>query len=283
MWYHLLDEAFSNIKHSRFVSLLCIVIITLTIAITSALVLMSTYLRQEVEVLKDEPAIIVFLKETTDESARRTLQQQIAKHSRIKSVTYISKADALTRSKEAFGELAALITESFDDLNPLPASLEVHVEAAFLNREMLAELASQFSTFSEVEDVTYEQFSSDFIRKAEWVILGFSGLMGGTSVVIVCFSTMLAAYFRREELRVVRLMGATRWYIRIPLILQGVFLGFIGSLAGIGGFYALFRFFTPRLGDLAFLSLSQLALIVLGGVLLGLLGSLLPLNKYVNV
>jgi len=283
MWYHLLDETLSNIRHSGFVSLLSVVIITFTIAIASALVLIGNYLKQEVEDLKDEPAIIVFLKDSLDDSAGKELQSRIQADRRIASVTYVSKAEALTRTKKAFGELGEIIMQGFEDINPLPASLEVHLEADFLNREVLKQLVAQIQSFPGVEDVTYEQFSSDFIRKAELVILGFSGLMGGASVVIVSFSIMLTTYFRRQEIQVVRLIGATRWYIRIPLILQGIFLGFTGSLSGVVGFYIIFRLFTPRLGDLEFLPFNQLILILLGGVLLGLLGSILPVHKYLNV
>jgi len=283
MWYHLLDETLSNIRHSGFVSLLSVVIIAVTIAITSALVLVGNYLKQEVKDLKDEPAIIVFLKDSLDDSAGKGLQTRIRADRQIASVTYVSKAEALTRTKKAFGDLGEIIMQGFEDINPLPASLEVHLEADFLNREVLKQLVAQIQSFPEVEDVTYEQFSSDFIRKAELVILGFSGLMGGASVIIVSFSIMLTTYFRRQEIQVVRLIGATRWYIRIPLILQGIFLGFTGSLSGVVCFYIIFRLFTPRLGELEFLPFNQLIFILLGGVLLGLLGSVLPVHKYLNV
>ena len=283
MWYHLLDETLSNIRHSGFVSLLSVVIIAFTIAITSALVLVGNYLKQEVEDLKDEPAIIVFLKDSLDDSAGKDLQTRIQADRWIASVTYVSKAEALTRTRKAFGDLGEIIMQGFEDINPLPASLEVHLEADFLNREVLKQLVAQIQSFPGVEDVTYEQFSSDFIRKAELVILGFSGLMGGASVIIVSFSIMLTTYFRRQEIQVVRLIGATRWYIRIPLILQGIFLGFTGSLSGVVCFYIIFRLFTPRLGELEFLPFNQLILILLGGALLGLLGSVLPVHKYLNV
>ena len=108
------------------------------------------------------------------------------------------------------------------------------------------------------------------------ILLGLGGLMGGASVIIVCFSIMLTAYFRREEIRVMRLVGATYWYIRVPLIAQGVFLGFIGSLTGIVSFYTLFRIFVPRISEIKFIPFDQLGLILLGGVLLGLLGSIAP-------
>ena len=282
MWY-LFEESFSNIRHGGFVSFLSIVIITLTVTIGSALILIGNYLREEIEGLKDKAAMIVFLKDSVGESQGREFRSQIEKIDWAATVTYVSKEEALARGEEMFGEFGKTLTQGFADSNPFPASLEIYITDTLLPPERLAQHASQIESFSQVEDVKYEQETSEFIREVERVLLGVGGLMGGASVVIVCFSIMLTAYFRREEIRVMRLVGATYWYIRVPLIAQGVFLGFIGSLSGIVSFYTLFSIFVPRIGEIRFIPLDQIGLIVLGGVLLGLLGSVAPIRRYVNV
>ncbi len=282
MWY-LFEESFSNIRHGGFVSFLSIVIITLTVTIGSALILIGNYLRGEIEDLKDKPAMIVFLKDSVGESQGREFRSQIEKIDWAATVTYVSKEEALARGEEMFGEFGKTLTEGFADSNPFPASLEIYIRATLLPSEKLLQHVSQIRSFSQVEDVKYEQETSEFIRKVEMVLLGLGGLMGGASVIIVCFSIMLTAYFRREEIRVMRLVGATYWYIRVPLIAQGVFLGFIGSLTGIASFYTLFRIFVPRISEIQFIPLDQVGLILLGGVLLGLLGSVAPIRRYVNV
>ena len=282
MWY-VLDESLSNIRHGGFVSFLSIVIITLTVTIGSALILISNYLRSQIENLKDKPAIIVFLKDGIGESEGQEFRSQIEKIDWAASVAYVSKEEALARGEQIFGEFGKILTEGFADSNPLPASLEIYIKEMSLESAELLQLAAQLKSFSQVEDVNYEPQSSEFIRRVEMVLMGLGTLMGGASVIIVCFSIMLTAYFRREEIRVMRLVGATYWYIRIPLIAQGVFLGFIGSLAGIISFYILFRIFIPRVSEMAFIPLDQLGLILLGGILLGLLGSIAPIRRYVNV
>ncbi len=282
MWY-LFEESFSNIRHGGFVSFLSIVIITLTVTIGSALILIGNYLHGEIEDLKDKPAMIVFLTDNVGESEGREFRSQIEKIDWTATVTYVSKEQALARGEEMFGAFGKTLTEGFADSNPFPASLEIYIEGTFLPSEKLLQHVSQITSFAQVEDVKYEQESSEFIRKVEMVLLGLGGLMGGASVIIVCFSIMLTAYFRREEIRVMRLVGATYWYIRVPLIAQGVFLGFIGSLSGIISFYTLFRIFVPRITEIQFIPFDQLGLILLGGILLGLLGSIAPIRRYVNV
>ena len=282
MWY-LFEESFSNIRHGGFVSFLSIVIITLTVTIGSALILIGNYLRREIEDLKDKPAMIVFLTDSVGESEGREFRSQIEKIDWAATVTYVSKEEALARGEEMFGAFGKTLTEGFADSNPFPASLEIYIEDTLLPSEKLLQHVSQIESFAQVEDVKYEQESSEFIRKVEMVLLGLGGLMGGASVIIVCFSIMLTAYFRREEIRVMRLVGATYWYIRVPLIAQGVFLGFIGSLSGIISFYTLFHLFVPRISEIQFIPFDQLGLILLGGILLGLLGSIAPIRRYVNV
>ena len=282
MWY-LFEESFSNIRHGGFVSFLSIVIVTLTVTIGSALILIGNYLREEIEGLKDKPAMIVFLTDSVGESEGREFRSQIEKIDWAATVTYVSKEEALARGEEMFGAFGKTLTEGFADSNPFPASLEIYIKDTLLPPEKLLQHADQIRSFAQVEDVKYEQESSEFIRKVEMLLLGLGGLMGGASVIIVCFSIMLTAYFRREEIRVMRLVGATYWYIRVPLIAQGVFLGFIGSLSGIVSFYTLFRIFVPRISEMKFIPLDQLGLILLGGILIGLLGSIAPIRRYVNV
>ena len=283
MWYFF-EESLSNIRHGGFVSFLSIVIVTLTVTIGSALILIGNYLQGEIEDLKDRPAIIAFLRDTIGESEGQEFRAQIEKIDWASSVVYVSKKDALARGAEMFGDFGKTLTEGFSDSNPFPASLEIYIQETLLEPDKLSQFEAQLWSFDhQVEDVTSEEASSEFIRKVEVVLTGLGVLMGAASVIIVCFSIMLTAYFRREEIRVMRLVGATYWYIRIPLIAQGVFLGFIGSLSGIISFYTLFRLFVPRISEMQFIPLDQLGLILLGGILIGLLGSIAPIRRYVNV
>ena len=282
MWY-LFEESFSNIRHGGFVSFLSIIIITLTVTIGSALILVGNYLHGEIEDLKEKPAIVVYIKDSVGESEGREFRSQIEKIEWAATVTYVSKEEALAKGERMFGEFGKTLTEGFADSNPFPASLEIYIRETLLPPEKLLQLVTQLNSFPQVEDVTHEEETSEFIRKIETVLLGLGGLMGAASVIIVCFSIMLTAYFRREEIRVMRLVGATYWYIRVPLIAQGVFLGFIGSLLGILSFYTLFSIFIPRISDIRFIPLDQVGLILIGGVLLGLLGSIAPIRRYVNV
>jgi len=282
---YLLEEAMSNLRYGGLVNILSATIIMLTIVILSALILVTNYIHGELGQLKDEPAIIAFIDDSLDDTSAQKLRTEIEKLEHVKSVTFVSKAEALgQRSKMVFGDQADIV-EDFRDINPLPASLEIKVLPNSMKPNILEELAEKVKRYEGegVEDVVYEKRSSDFIRKTEMVIIGLTILLSSASIVIVCFTIMLTAYFRREEIRIMKLVGATYWYIRIPLILQGVTLGITGSILGMLAFYAIFNLYVSKIGSIPFLPLKQILLIIMMGVLLGLIGGITPVRKYVNV
>jgi len=280
---YLLEEAMSNLRYGGLVNILSAAIIMLTIVILSALILVTNYIHGELGELKDEPAIIAFLDDSLDDTIAKELRSKIEKLDHVESVKYVSKTETLERSKIAFGDQAGIITEGFQDINPLPASLEIHVLPDAMKPDILEELMEKVKRHKEVEDFNYEKQSSDFIKKTEMVVIGLTILFGAASIVIVCFSIMLTAYFRREEIRIMKLVGATYWYIRIPLILQGVILGVAGSLLGMFLFYVVFSLYVSKIGNTPFLPIGQILLIIMAGALLGFIGGIAPVRKYVNV
>lgn len=280
---YLLDETVSNLRHGGLANILSLLIIAVTIIILSALILVGSYIRSEVSQLKEEPVIVAFLKDGLNLSEIQRLRTQIEILTPINSVEYVSKKQALSKAKEVFGEGGEIIVEGFKDINPLPASFEIKIRSELLEPEIVEEVVAKISSYPQIEDVSYERSSSEFIKNTELLVTGLGVLLGGASVAIVCFSIMLSSYFRQEEIRIMRLVGATYWYIRLPLIMQGVILGFTGTILGLGIFYWIFHLFTSQIGNFSFLSLKQIAIVILVGTGLGLVGSLIPVGKYFRI
>ena len=278
------EESISNIRHGGIVSLLSVIIITLTVIILSSLIIIRNHLHREMATLKEDAPIIAFLDDNLNIETLKKLRIDLQRANEISSITYVSKEAALKKSQDTFGKYSKAIMEGFADINPLPASFEIYVNELTLNSDALLDIAGWIDGLEGIEDVTYEQYSSNFVNKAEMVILIFSVLMGGASVVIVSFSIMLTVYFRREEIRILRMVGAGNLYIILPLVTQGIFLGFIGSILGLSGMYLTFYLlFSQQIGDIEFITSTQFLSIILIGTLLGLIGSLLPIKRYMEV
>ena len=234
--------------------------------------------------LKEDAPIIAFLEDNLDMETFNKLRTDLQRANEITNITYVSKEAALKKSQETFGKYSQAIMEGFADMNPLPASFEIHLNELILDQNTLPDIASWIGGLAGIEDVTYAQYSSNFINKAEMIILIFSILMGGSSVIIVSFSIMLTIYFRREEIKILRMVGAGHLYIILPLVTQGIFLGFIGSVLGLSGMYLTFYLlFSQQIGVIEFITSTQFLSIILIGTLLGLIGSLLPIKRYMEV
>ena len=278
------EESVSNIRHGGIVSLLSVIIITLTVIILSSLIIIRNHLHREMATLKEDAPIIAFLDDNLNIETLKKLRIDLQRANEISSITYVSKEAALKKSQDTFGKYGKAIMEGFADINPLPASFEIHLNELNLDPNTLPDIASWIGGLAGIEDVTYEQYSSNFINKAEMIILIFSILMGGSSVIIVSFSIMLTIYFRREEIKILRMVGAGHLYIILPLVTQGIFLGFIGSVLGLSGMYLTFYLlFSQQIGDIEFITSTQFLSIILIGTLLGLIGSLLPIKRYMEV
>lgn len=280
---YLIDETWLNLKQGGLVNLLSLLIVVVTILTLSTIFLVGSYIHSEVSQLKEKPVIVAFLKNSINSSEIYKLCKSIEILSPVSSVKYISKKEALSRAKEVFGESGELILEGFKDINPLPASLEIGIKPELLEPEIVERVVTEISSYSQIEDISYEQSSSKFIKNAELLVTGLAVLLGGTSIAVVCFSIMLTSHFRQEEIRIMRLVGATYWYIRLPLIMQGVILGFLGTILGLGLFYWIFHLFTSQIGSLSFLSIEQIITIILIGTGLGLVGGLISGRKYSRI
>ena len=278
-----MEETISNIRHGGVVSILSLVTIMLTAIIVSVLVLLHNAIRTEVTAIKDATAIIVFLHDSISEIEQQRLQFDIEDLEMVERVVYVSKKQALARGRQIFDEFASIV-QGFELVNPLPASFEVHLKDEALEQQILRKTASYIRVMSEkIDEVTYEQFTSTFIRRAEFGVLGLGSIMGVASIIIVAFSVVLTVYFRREEIEILRLVGASSWYIGFPLIIQGGILGGFGSLLGVTITFALFRAFTTQFRTLSFIPFHQTALIVLVSIVFGLLASIFPTLKYADV
>ena len=280
---YILEETISNIRHGGVVSILSVIIITLTTVIVTALTLLHNTIRRDVDAIKSSTAIIVFLSDTISPSEQERLIENISGLRSVKKVVYISKIQALERSNQIFGDFSNII-HGLEAVNPLPASIEIQVQEQYLRLEDLEITAKQIRQMSkQIEEVSYETLTSSFVNQAEVGILGLGIIMSFASIVIIAFSIVLTVYFRREEIEILRLVGASSWYIGIPLVIQGGFLGGFGSLMGVCLSFLIFQSFNYQLEILSFISMRQIFLIVFSGIFFGLLSSILPTLKYANV
>jgi cell division transport system permease protein len=179
----------------------------------------------------------VYLKETATAADRAEVRQTIESTANVKSVEFISKAAALERAKEknpkAFEEGAELL-----GVNPLPDSFRVTPEDPERIGVIVEELQPGGTpALAAIDEVRDREEDTDKILSATGLVkiltAGLAGLLLFASIALIANTIRLSIFARRREVEVMRLVGATNWFIRWPFVIEGVIVGFFGGVLSV--------------------------------------------------
>ncbi|MBT3268902.1 hypothetical protein HN371_17255 [Candidatus Poribacteria bacterium] len=276
---YIVSEAVLNVRHGGIVSLLAIFIVALTTILFGVLYLVRAAVHFELARMEDRPVVVVFPDDAQTDDEVRAMAAEIDGLAAVTSTQVVSKAEALARSRELFGEHSAVLLEGFGRDNPLPRSIEVWAAAEGREPSALGALSQALRALPGVESVTFEADSIRAIGRVKNTVMLLGALVIVISVVVISFSIMLTIYARRDELNILRLVGATYGFIRVPLLLQGCIEGLLGSAVGLGLLYALFRNLGSLAGVQSFLEPIAAASIVGGATLIGMAGGMMPMRR----
>lgn len=210
-------------------------------------------------------------------------------------VEYVSRDQALQRFRKNFPELEGILADL--DSNPFPASFEVTLEKNAFMTEDISSFIDSIRSLPAVEDV---QFNRDWVKRMQSLsrlarAIGFflGGILILASFLIISNVIRLNVLARQNEIEILRLVGATNSFIRMPFLLEGAFLGILGSVLSLALLSLLVHLFPLYLGqslgvlqeiiNFRFLSPSQSVALVVGSALMGLLGSLSSLSRFLKI
>lgn len=281
--------ALHNITRNLAVNLVSAGIISVAFLILGAFLLIQVNLQALVESSTKGLSLSVNLKDGLSRPALEKIQKQVAGIPGVTSNRYISKDQALEDLKERLGDQGSIL-EDLDE-NPLPASLELNVEPGFLHKDRIGALMKEIKAVRGVAEVHYAREWADklavvinFVKIGGFIVGAFLFL---ATIFIIANTIRLTVMARREELYIMRLMGATETFIRAPFIIEGLLQGFLGGLVALGVLYALFKFllsqvelpFGLALVSLTFLPRYMSWALLAAGPVLGFWGSCISLRK----
>jgi cell division transport system permease protein len=279
-------ETFINMRHSGLIGFLSIIIVALTTMVFSLLLIITNHINTQFGVLKKSPFVVAFLEDGLDDPQREQIHKQIKGLPQVDAVLYVSKEEALQRTSRMFGDRREVL-DGLEDMNPLPSSFEIEVKDQYLGE--VKEVADAVKKLSGVAEVQNAEEASKFIKSVEMIALLIVAIMGLASIIIIFFSVTITTYMRRDEIKIMRLVGSSRAFIRIPLLLQGLIEGLLGSVLGVSIIYGLIYLYgilNLMILDInleSFLSYEQMGAVVGVGMFLGFMGGALPLRKFIKV
>jgi len=227
-------EALTNVRRNGLMSLASAATVAISLFILSVFLVMAVNVDNLVRTIESQVEIRLYLHDGLDDEAIATLKSQAEAHEGVIEVLFVSKEDALATLREQLGEENAGLLEGVDEMNPLRDSLRVFAESP----AWVGTVARSLSELDGVADVGYaHEIVERLLRLAGAVRLGGLGL-----VVLMVFATLfvisntvrLTILARSQEVSIMKLVGATDWFIRWPFLLEGMFLGLVGAaLAGL--------------------------------------------------
>jgi len=284
-----LGEALRDVRRAGRVGVSAVLLITLALGALGAFWLASLNLGRAVAQWGERLRVVAYLKQEPADPG--PLVRALSAMDGVARVRYVSKADAMASLKRSLGDRAAVV----DDLprNPLPASVEITPSAAAATPEGTRALSTRVAALPEVEEV---QGGAEWVEGlANWqrllrnLGLAVGALLAVAAILTATTATTLVLHIRRDEMEIMRLVGASGAAVRLPILLQGLLQGLAGAVLALAGLAVAHVLLAPRLEPLlavtlglaraAFLSPPQIALLLAGGAALGALGGLLAKSR----
>jgi len=226
--------------------------------------------------------VIAFLTDDLTVEDVELLQGEIQGWEEVESVTYFSKAEALDEFRELFADQPALIEVVEEDPSTLPASLRIRPFEA----GDYSSITNRLVSMAGVREVSAAEEAIDALvtrsNSMRTFAVTVSIVLGAAAVILIANTIRMAIYARRDEIGIMKLVGAGNWFVRIPFLLEGVIEGLAGALLAVivVGFahpsivQMLSTVADPEAIDVPIRFLVQQSLLVLSfGAITGLLGS----------
>ena len=283
------EEALTSLWRSRLINALSIGTIAVSLFVLGAFLTVASNLSGVVERWAQKVQVTFYLSDQAPPDARDRLVAQLAADPAVQSTTYVSREQALGRFRALFHDLRTLP----DDLgsNPFPASIEVTLRPGRQATDDVRRLAAAYEQAPGVEEAEYDLLWIQRLSTAVRLVRGVGVFLGGILVLAGVFTISnvirLTVYSRQDELDIMRLVGATRAYVKGPFVVEGMLQGGLGGLVAVGLLWVAFRVFakdalaaTDLMGQAAlFLPAELCAVLVLGGMAVGVVGSIVSLGR----
>ena len=285
-------RALKDIGDNRFLTSVTVVTISLSILIAAAFALFFINAGDMLNLWKKGIRVMVYLQEGTSEAARLDTKFRLQKIAGVMETNFISKTQAMEKLKQQMDHHAALI-DGLEN-NPLPDAFEIIVDPSTRDSAELAFLAERIRSIDAVAEVEYGQ---QWIQRFTSVVNLFSlagyaigALFFMATAFIVANTIRLVLYSRRDEIEIMRLVGATDRFIKMPYYIEGMIQGGTGTLIGLGILLVGFVFLTTHFGredvsgfiTLRFFPINICLAMVIGGIVVGWIGCWISLKQFMR-
>lgn len=287
-----LQEAITSLRRNLLASIIAITTVAISLVVLGSFIIMATYMNDQIRQVENIVELTVDLKDTASNDQILQLQSQVQAMPLVKEVNYISKEEALDRLKKQFKNQPDIVEQLQG--NPLPASLEIRLKDPKKVTVLAEDLENKYK-----EVIDEIRFGKDYVGRLfavtkviRWIGMAFIIMLWITSMVVIANTIRLAIFARRKEIGIMKLVGATNWFIRWPFLVEGVIQGILGVVLALFILWGFNTFVLKNLlesvrwlkFDTSIMSVSQLTFILsMAGMAIGAFGSMVALRRFLRV
>lgn len=279
-----LREALAAFRRAPLLTGLSAAMIALSLFVVGLFGVAAHNIRLVLDQVESRVAVVAYLHDDATTAQIEALEAEIRKLSQVRDVVYITRAQAFELARRQLSGFESVFSEL--DGNPFPASLEVTLEPGQRNVDAVYRLADRIGDFPFVEDVRFGQDWLDKVyllrRVAAAAAMVVGGAFAAVAALIIGAAVRLAIFARREEIAIMRLVGATDWFIRRPFILEGLLTGILGSFLALPATYLVYRLLSDAVVQLAWMPAEWVVLGLVIGSLFGVVASSRAVHRHLQ-
>lgn len=291
---HFQRETINNLWQFRARNVFSVTIICLSFLIVGIFVSLSNNLRYTARQISQDMAVVFFLKKDISLEEREKINGELENSPLVQKTRFVNSEEALRKFLQKFPDLQGIVENL--EINPFPSSYEITLREKNLTYEDAQPFIDKMKMMNGIEDI---QFNKDWVEKMHSFsrlarAIGFflGGILVLASFFIVSNVIKLNVIARKDEIEILRFVGGTNTFIRIPFLTEGIILGALGGLLSLSLLFIVIKLFPVYLGpslgilkeliNFRYLTFSQSTALILSGAIIGFLGSLSSIAKFLK-
>lgn len=287
-------EGFSSIRRNKTMSASAITSVMAALLVVGIFFIIVLNIDYAATKLESQIEMMVYLNDGLSENIVDTMENEIKSINGVKSVEFVSKDLALKNLEKNWGENSYLL-EGLDGDNPLPDAFLI----TLADPAQASSVAMSVSAISNIDKVAYGKEELAKLLNATYVLRMSSAviilILLFISIFIIANTIKLTLYARRREIGIMKFVGATDWFVRMPFIIEGIIVGIIGAAVSSAILGAAYYYFSDVIKNqmIGFMSISlmpfnqiitsMVVLLITVGIIIGAAGSLISVRRFIKV
>ena len=286
---YLISEGFRSLWQNRFMALASVAVLFSCLILSGASYMLYVNIEEAFDWIYEQNVVVVFASEENTDEQTIALGDALKNLSNVSDVTFLSKEETLEKYQNAIPE--ATYESLQGENNPMLDSYLV----SFEDMAQFNDTVSRIQQLSGVDDISYNGDIAKTLTNLRSVVLTIGGwvilLLLLISLFIISNTIKLTVYNRRLEIHIMKSVGATNMFIRIPFVVEGITIGVLSGLVSYGVLYYVYEYLQSLFGNELFFSLVNFSdvwqTVLLGflgiGAVTGLLGSVISMSRYLRI